>query len=240
MIGVAISYAPHHPGRTAALERLLGQLPAEWPRYIESEPGKPHEWSERLWRGGLALGTDYVLCLNEDMQLCEGFGEVLEAILRARPNHFITLYNAHKLAKQAQIRQMRWITTCDGLIGNAYVLPRAGLEDFLSWRDSALIPGFVEHCSEDNLLNIWAMARGVLLWHAVPALVTHDTSLPSCYGNIPTHCPVPPRAKMPRDGWDTDALHIGRYYAGSHYYLVTRLREPMLDRYWELCAEPAL
>jgi hypothetical protein len=237
-IGISIAHAPHLPGRPAALERLRAQLPA-WPVHLEDAPGKPHEWSERQWRGGLALGTDYVLCLNDDVCLCEGFPEVLEACVAARPGHLLSLFPAHPLARQAQIRQMRWITTCDGLIGNAYLLPRASLQDFLEWRATAPVPGFVEYCSEDNLLNLWAMAQGALIWHTVPALVSHDESVPSCFGNAPVACPVPPRKRMPREGWDTDAVHVGRYYSGAHYYLVTRMREPMVARYHELCEEPA-
>ena len=236
-VGVSITHNPGGAGRVASLHRLISQLPG-WPTHIESDPGRPFEWSERQWRGAIALGQEYCLLLNDDMTLCEGFADVLQAVIEARPDHILHLYNNHEMAKMAQFKQLRWVTSCDGLFGNAYLMPTRRLAEFLVWRATAPISGFVERCSEDNLLNLWCMSRRALIWHAVPALCDHDIAIPTCFeGNLRHTAVVPPRDRMPRDGWDTDAAHIGRYYVGSHYYLVTKMQEPQLERYWELCAE---
>jgi hypothetical protein len=85
------------------------------------------------------------------------------------------------------------------------------------------------------------MVHGCLIWHTVPALVEHDTTVPSCYGN--TQCrsaTVGPRAGMLDVNWDSDALHIGRVFAGNHHALLTLVkgeRGPLVKRYYELAGE---
>lgn len=234
-ISVSIAHAPHKPGRKEALERLLSQLGScdSYSVWIEESPGKPHEWSERQWLRSLRdKEATHCLMLNDDVISCESFMKRLYGVLAARPNHIVSLYNQQPLAKEADAKGLRWITSRDGLIGNAYVLPAHVLRHFLEWRSSALVPGTIETLSEDQLINLYAMAHGFDIWHTVPALISHDETVPTCYGNAPVKCAVPPRDPMPTD-WDTDGLDAGRWFRGNHHALVQRLKVPLYERYWE-------
>ncbi len=242
----SIAHAAHRPERAATCERMHAALcQGDIAVHVEAAPGRPHEWSERQWRGaiGAAEGREatHALLLNDDMVPCDSFLAALDRVVAARPNHIINLYNTHPLAREAQKRGLSWLTSPDGLIGNAYVLPVPALRAFLEWRAAELEPGTVEGLSEDQLLNLWAMATGAIIWHTVPALVQHDTSVPSCYGNTQMRrALVGPRADMLAVDWDTDALHTGRIFAGNHHALLTRVRGDRLARvrrFYELAGD---
>lgn len=209
---------------------------------VNSTVGPPSVWSLAQWQHGISCGLDYVLCLNDDMMPCADVWTVLANVLAARPNHIVNLYNSHPGAIDAANKGLRWYTSVDGLIGNAYVMPTPVLQDFLTWRSTVLIPGAVELLSEDQLINLYAMYTGALIWHTVPALFDHDTSVPSLYGNTQLRRPqVGPKPDMHAIEWDTDAVHIGRQFRGNHWGLV-RFMKPeyrMVERAYEIDRQTA-
>lgn len=259
-----IAHAARRPERRATLERMLSALDSNvvaCPVGVWGEPGKPHEWSLGQWDFAVRLAESsdcsHVLLLNDDLVLPEGsrfdnFKNIVRRVIDARPTHIINLYNTHPLALEAQKRGLSWLTSVDGLIGNAYVLPVPALRHFLMWRERELEPGTVEALSEDQLINLWAMQHDALIWHTVPALVDHDVSVPSCFGNTQMRRPqVGPLAdgggasevlgrRMFDVDWSTDALHVGRVFEGNHRALLTRVkgdRLPLVKRYYELAGQ---
>jgi hypothetical protein len=243
-VAAVITHAAHVPERAGPLSRLLAQLPesADKKVTVYSEPGKPHEWSLGQWKLGLAQDADYLLFLNDDMVACDDVWAVLDRVLEARPEHIINFYNTTDMAITAQEKGYNWVTTPDGLIGNAYLFPKGALEDFVGWRESLPETTYTA-LSEDQLINLWCMQHGYLVWHTVPALFDHDTSIASVYGNTQLRRPtVPPRADMPTD-WNTDGLHAGRMFTGNHWYLIRKLpwewvvRDRLIDRAYELEAD---
>lgn len=243
-LAIGIAHAAHRPERIESLGRMLGQLARHRP-FVESLPGKPHEWSERLWRGTLEdaerADASHCLLLNDDVELCDNFMAVLERVIEARPVHLVGLYNSHYLAHEAVKRGLSWLTSRDGLVGIAYVLPTASLRAFLQWRATSLTDGTVEVLSEDQLLNLWAMAHGCYVNHTVPALVDHDVSVDSCYGNTQMRHPeVGPRDGMLSINWATDALHMGRQFLGNHNSLLDRVkgdRVELVRRHYEVAGD---
>lgn len=241
-IAAVITHAKHVEDRGRTLLNLCNALP-ETPRHkvlIYSEPGKPHEWSLGQWELGLQQEADYILCLNDDMVPCADFWTVLDNVLAARPEHIINLYNTSELATVAAEKGYRWLTSPDGLIGNAYLFPKAALEDFVGWR-KALPETTYTTLSEDQLINLWCMQFGYLVWHTVPALCDHDTSVASVFGNTQLRGPmVPPQADMSSIDWNTDGLHTGRIFRGNHWYLIRKLpwewvaRDRLIERAYEL------
>lgn len=247
-IAISIAHKPT-PERVRTLERMIAaiDLPSHGDTvagiYLESAPGKPHEWSERQWYGATTYpDATHAVFLNDDLTLCDDFVTTLVHVLEARPSHIIHLGNAEPAAADADARGLRWLTSRNGLIGNGYAMPMAGLHDFLRWRSDDVLPSVVERTSEDFLVNLYAMARGALIWHCVPALYALPR-LPSCYGNERNHgraCVVNPRPGMAAIDWDTDAFDVGTVrateaFAKNHYKLVSGLRTPLIDRYFE-CA----
>lgn len=244
----SIAHAAHRTERVASLDRMMRAIISPLMSdslYIAAESGKPHEWSLDQWTGAVrraaACDGTHAVLLNDDLVLCPDFMGVLEQVIAARPTHVVNLYNTHPLATEAQKRGLSWLTSVDGLIGNAYVLPVPALRAFLGWRASSLTAGTVEALSEDQLLNLWCMQYGALIWHTVPALVQHDVSVPSCYGNTQLRtATVGPRPGMLAVDWNTDALHVGRVFHGNHNALLTRVlgpRLPLVTRYYQLAGE---
>ncbi len=240
IIAFSIAHAAHRPEREAVYRRLRNSLCAEYV-HIESAPGKPREWSERQWRGGLALDTTHVCCLNDDVIICPDFIPTLERVIAAQPDSIIDLRQSHELAKEADKRGLRWITTNEGMLGQAYVLPSRVLRDFLDWRENALVPGALDALSEDRLINLYAMQHEGLIWHCVPALIDHDVSVPSLYGNENDGIRRPvvlPREGMAELDWNTDALHAGKLFLGNHYSLLTHVKGPhtreRIERYYAI------
>lgn len=248
---ISIAHCEARPERRASVERmkeqLLPRLGTEHVLHVESQPGKPHEWSKRQWDKALLTPRSHCVLLNDDLVLCDDFIKTLVNVVSARPNHVINLYNAHEQAKLCQGNGYSWITSVDGLIGNAYVLPTPGLRDFVHWRDNCLVDGTKELLSEDQLVNLWAMDVGALIWHTVPALVDHDISMPSCFGNTQIRKPeVGPTGDMGMFKWDTDAIHVGRCFQGNHFYLLKNMlaaqkpgpeRRRLIERYYAMAGE---
>jgi hypothetical protein len=245
-ISISIAHARHIPERRASLQRMIAQLEGQEALsiYIEDQPGKPCEWSLRQWQGALQMPATHCVMLNDDLLLCDDFVEVCKRIALARPMHIVNLYNTHPIAKIAYAEGRSWLTSPDGLIGNAYMMPAAGLRAFLAWREAALTPGAAELLSEDQLINLFAMAHRALIWQTVPALVDHDVSIPSCFGNKQMRRPeIPPQKDMLSVNWETDALHAGLAFKGNHWWLIkymkpeVRKRMQLIERAYELCAD---
>lgn len=249
-LAISVAHCAARPERVETLksmEQVIRADPYGGAICIEAAPGKPHEWSFRQWKGAVNRSRSHCVLLNDDLILCKDFLAIVRKVIEARPNHLINLYNSHDLAHVAVERKLSWLTSVNGLIGNAYVLPTEHLRAFLEWRAHNLTPGTIELLSEDNLLNLWAMEQGALVWHTVPALVDHDTSVPSCFDNTQVRKPtVGPLPDMSAVDWNTDAIHVGRAFRGTHQYLLTKLesahgpgRRALIERYYAIAGDRA-
>lgn len=227
-LSITIAHAAHAPERKATLGRMLEKLPSY--TVVDTTPGKPHEWSLAQWKRGLEGEPTHCVYLNDDLILCDGFEETILNILKVLPDNIINLYNTHNLSAEAYTNGYRWTTSPDGLIGNAYVLPANAVRILLDWRETALLDGVTEAISEDQLLNLWAMSRRAYIWHTVPALVDHDTTVSSLFGNVQLRRPcVGPKPDMPSLNWKTDAIHTGRTFTGNHWGLIKCLKPGLRD-----------
>lgn len=219
----SIAHAPHKPERIATLARMLDVLGDNV--HVESLPGKPHEWSLRQWEGALGRGT-HALLMNDDLVLRPDFRDALWKAIAVHPAEIVSLYAAHKQASGV------WHLTAEGLIGNAYVIPMPLLERFLEWRAHDLVPGVVERLSEDQLVNLFAMAMRMDIHH-VP-LVDHDNSIPSCYGNEGSGLRTSTLPLLPAttDFNVSPSAHLGRLFRGNHWALQEVIRQ---DVRLEMC-----
>lgn len=239
-ISITIAHAEHRPERRETLERMQQQL---WEvSRVDCTPGKPHEWSLAQWKRGLEGEPTHCCYLNDDLILCDDFVEVLGNVVKARPTHVINLYNAHPAAHFAKSKGAHWLTSPEGLIGNAYVIPADVMREFLTWRETCVVPEAVTALSEDQLINLYVMFRRALVWHTVPALVDHDTTVPSLFGNTQIRRPeVRPKPGMAAIDWSTDGVHMGRQFVGNHWGLIQFLKPEHRDveRAYLLCRDVA-
>lgn len=262
---LTIFHADHIPERKASLHRLLvglagkdeadryaqGQLSDAWERgdyrikvrVIAGRKTCEERWKE-AWAFHANSGADYGITLDDDVIPCHDFWATLDKAIEACPNHLVCLSNAicADYAKVADQHGLHWVTSNDALIGYAYVAPKALYEELLGWTDRIdRDVGLHEH--EDTLLNVFAMWRKLLVWHTVPALFDHDTSVASTWHN--PHAAeqlkaiVPPRDGMADLEWKTDAVHAGRRFRGNHWHLLMSVKgdhdfRARLERHYEL------
>jgi len=187
-----------------------------------------HEWSAAEWSWALESGATHHLFLEDDVELAPGFLDALRAMIAANPAAIIGLEAAHPDTPKLYAAGHTCYTTKDGLIGVGYCLPHAALTEFLAWR-SDLPPGAVEEITQDTLIDVWALITKRFIWHPVPTIIDHDTSLASTFGND-AHANRRPLVTWRSRKYDTSSLPLeaperwrqipqpmGRYYAATPY-----------------------
>lgn len=235
-IALGIPHTPWNAPRIETMDRLrtqLGNRPAYYREFTEKEPN--HSWSTKLWAWGLATGADYLLQLQDDVQVTNEFWPHLRMMLEAVPDQIIGLESVHPVSQMLYERGGSWYTTADGLIGVGYVFPRDVLFEFMAWRQNKLRPGAIYAISEDTMIDVFCMATGRKVWHPVPTIIDHDVSLSSTYGNDhhshrrPVVTTV--RGAISRSNWMRTPITTGHEYTAPHmgrFYQMT----PRLCRRW--------
>jgi hypothetical protein len=214
----------HNPARlerrlaVAALQERLGDRIT-----VEIGPGPENEFNERRWRRALAHGGDHAVFVDDDVIVCEDFKERAARVIEAQLGEVFALHTCLPQARAAYSRGERWLTSDDGVIGPAYVVPIPVLREFLVWRSSALKSGAIEASGQfgsDVLLGMFCSATKRKVYHPIPTLTRHDLSLET---NFPGNESTPGRqttcsfADVPLpDSWEqtTPIEHVGSWYKG--------------------------
>lgn len=223
----------------------LSEHPVELVAFHREETrAKNWVWSEIMWtRAASRTDVDACVFLQDDLEVAPDFWKWLLALVEGRPNDVIGLENAHPGARVAFLQGHPGYTTCDGLIGVGYVIPRAVLVDFIEWRRNELVPQGVERISEDSLIGLYCLARDRKIFHPTPTFIDHDLDISSTYGND-GHMYRAPQVtwreldrlnKVGREAaelnmsssrwWSQSVPHLGRFYEGLHAMLPLLLRD---------------
>jgi hypothetical protein len=194
-ISLAISHTPWVPARVESMDRLRGQL-GEYPplrAHVDEPPTGYYEeftekapndvWSERMWRWAAETSAEWCLFLQDDVIVAPHFWTILRAMLGVTGDRVIGLEVATHAAPALYRDGFRWAMTSDGLIGVGYVMRRDALIEFLKWRRECLKPGWIGKLNEDDLIGLWCLASGNRVWHPIPTIIDHDTTIASSYGN---------------------------------------------------------
>lgn len=180
-IAIAIPHAAHKPGRKESLSKLLEHLPDGQCRMLVLSDPLPHwEWSKRLWRWGLESGADYLVQLQDDVIVPENFIAAVKALLTSNPNDVTALMGIHPLAREVARMGGKMHRTRAWLLGNAYALSHRFLAQFVPWVEAHESEARV--FSEDAFINRYCVDTARDVWHCVPSLADHDTSVPSTWG----------------------------------------------------------
>lgn len=189
---LAIPHAPWVEGRKGSFWRLadsiFGESASDLPSYtcwrVFDEKAPNAVWSAEMWEWGASQSTTHFLTLQDDAIVSLSFSDSLRDIVATHPNEVIGLHVAHPHAAALQEEgRYGWCTTADALVGVAYCLPTPLLKEFLHWRSTCLKDGALESINEDTLLGLWCLYTGRRIYHPLPTIVDHDTSLISAYGN---------------------------------------------------------
>lgn len=225
-VSLAISHTPWVPERVSSYLRLRDALCSEERSYaaieVFSDREPNHMWSEKMWAWSVAQDVDWCLFLQDDSLVAPFFLQRVCNFIRAHEHvdiPVIGLHVAHPAATLLAQEGYEAFTTSDGIVGVGYALNRIALEVFLEWR-RGLKPGALEALSEDTLVGLFCASRLDRVLHPIPALVDHDTAIPSVYGND-AH---PNRRSRVR--WDTPIAlatkerptavpHLGRFYEST-------------------------
>ncbi len=190
-VGIFIAHSAWAPDRKEPLARLLKQVPSA---HVVSSQVKEHAsvWARRLWAKALESKYSHYVFLNDDIDVCDNFYEVMEAVTSAQPDRMLTFHVSYP---EAPTLALQGHSFCKGywVNGPAYCFPRALLQKFVEWYDK--VPdGFKKAINEDVAAICFAWSEQEPVWATIPALVQHRIDVASTlgYDNHPMRqSPVP-------------------------------------------------
>ena len=140
-------------------------------------------WCVEMWEWLANTGADWCLQLQDDVMVSPSFWPALRAMLASLPADadVVGLTSTHPMAPEIARQGHRWYRTPGNLVGWAYCIRRTALVEFLAIRSE--LPETFRAKNEDDQIAEWAAKSNRGVWHPVPAIVDHDTSIPSSYKN---------------------------------------------------------
>jgi hypothetical protein len=179
IVDIAIAHCGWLPERKRTLARLLEQLAPRKPMIFASYV-KEHacRWATRAWEWCAEHDRDGVILLNDDVILHPNFLEICEVMVDAVPDDLISLHANMPDAKAAREAGHPWVRSY-AYTGPAVILPPGMALRLLNWEAPWLV---LSRINEDERANfaMWSWQRPA--WCAIPAIVTHDTSVSSTLG----------------------------------------------------------
>lgn len=189
---LAIPHAPWVPERGVSMDRLMGQLlPDDHGIAIFSDKEPNHSWSKKMWTWGADQNRTHFVQLQDDVVVCDNFLDALEAMVSVIPNQVIGLHSGHpsfpKLAEEGR----RWARSGRSkddresdkwhpwMVGVGYVIPTYILKMVVeNYNDRIAMSR-----NEDEYLAMFFDFAGIPVFHPIPTIIDHDTSIKSSYGN---------------------------------------------------------
>lgn len=128
----------------------------------------------------LETSATHVTFLPDDALYCPDFVGVLLNVVEARPDKVLCCLVNHPDAESLP-RDARFYTTPDGSTCFAGTMTREMWLECLEWGE---LRDMRERVAHDAIVNQWAMATGRKIWKPVPAIIGHDTSVPSLVNTV--------------------------------------------------------
>jgi hypothetical protein len=231
-IALAVSHCPWIPARVESMDRLRDALgvrspetaPKELVAYTEITDRVANPvWAESMWTWGVAqTKADWIAFGQDDARTAPRLWPALQAILKALPEaEVLCLQITHPACPLLAAEGVRLITTTDALIGVFYLLKREALGKFLEWRSTQLNPGWnvpgPNFLSEDTMIGLWCAVTGRPIFHPIPTLIDHDTSVRSVFGNDAHHYrrPLVTWDQGDKYGWTDADLENPNWWRGE-------------------------
>ena len=187
-LDVAIAHAGFDERRAAPFTRLVKQLDAQGAKpltFVSPQREHAQAWAVNMWaelarRDVDGQGPDAWIVLNDDVEVCPRLLEFVEAARLHLGEEILSLHcqlPASKSVVEAggKYLQSYWAS------GPGYVLPRGTARKVLDYF-AAMPRAMRDAWNEDGYLNMFAWSRRRPIWHLLPALVQHDTKVPSTLG----------------------------------------------------------
>ncbi len=179
-IALGIPHTPWVPERAESMARLRAELGNRPQFYREfDDKASNRVWARQMWNWAVETGADFFLTLQDDVMAAPCFWPALRAMLAQLPRgSSLGLTQVHPVGAEVARRGHRWYRTQAWNVGWAYGMWREDLFEFARY-ELAAHPAV----NEDELVNQWHGDAGKFVWHPVPTIVDHDTSIPSSYAN---------------------------------------------------------
>lgn len=206
-IETIIAHAAWDERRRPGVERLLGLL--KGPVTVLSSEKREHAnvWAKRLWREVQRSQADAVICLNDDVIPHPELATLAGWLAGAFPDDVISLHAQFPGVAEAAHGGAR-LARCYWPSGPAYVLRPTHAKDLLAWIEKIPPQWFAADVNEDGAIASWLWSRQTPAVCSIPALVRHDTAIPSTLVGYDQHpmrtSPVDWDLYPPGD-WDTGA-----------------------------------
>jgi hypothetical protein len=221
---IAIAHAAWSDERKASCMRLVKscsqQLSAS---VVLSSKQREHAsvWAPRLWDwvGTLADGA---ICLNDDVEICPAFYDTVQAARLGVPEELLSLHVTLEQAPTIWSWGFSWVRSY-WLTGPAYYLPSRVARELVIFAKH-LPAELLAEINEDVVAILWAWSNRAPIYNAIPALVKHDTSVPSTlgYDNLPMR-----KASF---HWDTPGVDPKRLLAPD--YWKPKTMPPFVENPW--------
>lgn len=139
-------------------------------------------WAAKMRAWFLSTDADLFLTLQDDVIVSPRFWDELRAMAPHVPKGAaLGLSSVHPMQTEIARQGLRWYQTRAWLVGWAWAMWREDMVVYDAWCRGN--EERVRATNEDSMLNEWLIESGRSVWHPVPAIVDHDTSIESTYAN---------------------------------------------------------
>lgn len=183
---IVITHAAFDVNRHHSLMRLMAQLRTEAPKipvYIQRD--EKRQGSLWCFLEGMKTALEmfpfetHFTLLQDDVEICRDFGEILQATIDARPTDIVDGFVNHMAMARERVPTC-WYSTPDGATGVCLTFPRKLLVEHLLWRRQH--PELGDY-PNDAGVNLWAVMTKRLIYKTAWSLVQHDDRLHSLDGH---------------------------------------------------------
>lgn len=168
-LSVCIMHVPDDPNRRAwvrDMTRVLarGQLVPTICRDVDRKGVWPT--AKSAWLRYHPNCTHHMV-LQDDVQLCTHFVKLVTTAIEHKPDEILCLYSP---SQHLKARGTAWWRTRGGTWGQALILPRRRIHEFLNWSAAHVDE---EYTYDDTRMALWSIERGIDVWVTIPSLVQH-------------------------------------------------------------------
>lgn len=184
-VTVHVAHAAWLPERAQTLERLLDELAPQLGKrkaVVHRSEQREHSsvWATRVYAACEAERSRAQVVLNDDVKVSPDLLAAVEAMCEQPTSRFISLHTVHPMARSLAESGQRWLRAYH-VTGPAYLLREGAAGEALQYY-AETPKAWNTRVQEDNVLSQLAYRHREPVWQSIPALVTHDTSVPSSLG----------------------------------------------------------
>lgn len=194
MIDIVVGHAAGAAGRRASLDRLRQSLGADGERVLvvaSQEKQHANVWAVNCWKAivdveAKNLPVTATLILNDDVVCHPDIMRHVATLAALFPNDVLSLHGNFPLMRQHALRGAP-LVRCYWPSGPAMVLPRGFAYELLAWLETVPKDWFSGDVNEDGAIAsfLWTLQRPTIT--TCPALVKHDTTVPSTLPGFDEH-----------------------------------------------------